>query len=582
MKKNCFQPWRFILGRFYRINLKKKITVIISFTVIVILLFCFIVFSIASYINNKQSTEEYLRNSVYQKKEKLDIYLYNLDHSAYTIMFSNWVQQLMVYKRTATYAEFQSYLRNASHFLSSFASISNDISYVLMSGDTMVWSNNTLHYDTNYRIETQPWFDQLLRDKKYIEYGKSELFAGRGGLWSMTIYYTVTSYYNFSLLGFLAVNVTADKLNFLFNDTPGEFVTIGAAETGILVSTLPSGLAEPPGSSWFSYAETFMDGLWTIRVFRPAILNPFSSLGSYNFFFLLLIPIIGIFVLINVWFSRYLSVPIVMCKNSMREIHRGNFGVTIDNRYHDEIGELIDGFNDMSGALVTLTRQNAEIDKMRRDAEITILQQKMNPHFLYNTLEIINALILDGQNAQAVRVCEMLGRIYQYNLMNRKWVTLREECDYVKRYLLILLSKMDKLSVVWESDEAALETDILRLVLQPLVENAVLHGLRPKPSDCCLTIRIHGAERTEITIMDNGLGMAPEILEEIARILEQVRKKIPPEGSHIGIYNVYQRLYLEYGEALEFSIESRLGYGTRVFLSLPRFRPQARLYSEKV
>jgi two-component system sensor histidine kinase YesM len=135
---------------------------------------------------------------------------------------------------------------------------------------------------------------------------------------------------------------------------------------------------------------------------------------------MVLIPIIALFVMINLSFSRYLSVPIVKCKNAMLEIRNDNFGVRVENHYHDEIGELIDGFNEMSGVLLTLLRQNASIDKLRRDAEIDALQQKVDPHFLYNTLEIINALILDSQNSEAVRVCEILGQIYHYNLMNRK------------------------------------------------------------------------------------------------------------------------------------------------------------------
>jgi two-component system sensor histidine kinase YesM len=109
--------------------------------------------------------------------------------------------------------------------------------------------------------------------------------------------------------------------------------------------------------------------------------------------------------------------------------------------------------------------------------------------------------------------------------------------------------------VVWDLEEEALETEILKLALQPLVENAVLHGLRSKPLDPCLTTTVKAAgEQTEILIMDNGSSIAPETLADIERNLELVRKKNFADGPHIGIRNVYQRLYLEYGERMIFPL----------------------------
>jgi two-component system sensor histidine kinase YesM len=313
-----------------------------------------------------------------------------------------------------------------------------------------------------------------------------------------------------------------------------------------------------------------MDGHWNVRLFQRLRLIPVDEIKNYSLFFILLIPILGIFIIITLAFSRYLTNPIVKCRNAMLEIQNNNFGISLENRYHDEIGGLIDGFNEMSSTLVTLRQKNAEIEKLRREAEIGILQQKVNPHFLYNTLEIINGLILDGQYGEAVQVCELLGQIYHYNLMNNKWVLLRDECEYVKRYLGILQHKMNKLSVVWETDGKALETSSLKLILQPLVENAVLHGLRSRLSDACLTIAVKLISgKAELLIMDNGSGFRSGVLPEIEETLSAIRRGISPDGPHIGIPNVYQRLYLEYGEAMDFTIESRPNYGTKITILLP-------------
>jgi two-component system sensor histidine kinase YesM len=582
---------RVFLDKFRGANLKQKLIVLISFTMLVILLYCFMVFFITSYKNSRRDLDNSLRNSCFLKKEQLNSYLSRIDYTAYSVMFSNWVQRLMVIDRTASFAEFQEYQRNVIHFLTSLSSVNDDLSFVLLSDSAMVWSNNSLHYNLQYDITEQPWFNELRDRNKYIEYGKSELFAGLGDRWSMTFYYTVNSYYNFSPLGYLAVNITGANLNFLlgnmknpvghktgFHEEGGdgreEWITIYDHEGSVILSNIPPEEAGdrgfPPGPGWLSLTEPLMDGRWTFSVYIRSSVNPFSGLGSLNLIFLLLIPIIVLFVMIIAAFSRYLTIPIVKCKNAMLEIRNKNFGLALENHYQDEIGELISGFNDMSGALALLLRENAEINALRREAEIDMLQQKVNPHFLYNTLEIINALILGGQSGDAVRVCELLGKIYHYNLMNRKWVSLGEECEYVKRYLNILKYKMNNLAVVWEIDEGASKTDFLKLILQPLVENAVRHGLRSRQDDACLTIRIGLlGERIEVLVMDNGSGIAAGDLADIERNLALVRQGTSPDSSHIGIPNVYQRLYLEYGRAVEFSIESRPNYGTKLVIILP-------------
>ncbi|MDR1949470.1 MAG: histidine kinase [Spirochaetaceae bacterium] len=562
------------LNKFRRANLKRKLIVLISFTMMVILLYCFMVFVITSYKNSRRDLNDYLRSSYSLKEKQLDAYLTRLDYTAYSIMFSNWVQRLMVIDRVVSLAEFQEYQRNVTHFLSSLSSINDDLSFVLLSGSTMVWSNNRLRYDLQYDITKQPWFNKLTDRNKYIEYGRSELFAGLDDRWSMTFYYPVISYYNFSLLGYLAINVTGENLDFMLatggNDRE-EWIVLRDRGGNTILSNMPAGNGhEITGPGWLSLTEPLMDGQWTIDIFIRNNVNPFSGLGSLNLIFLFLIPIIILFIMIITAFSRYLTIPIVKCKNAMLEIRNKNFGITLENHYQDEIGGLISGFNDMSEDLVLLIRKNAESNALRREAEIDMLQQKVNPHFLYNTLEIINALILGKQNSSAVQVCELLGKIYHYNLMKRKWVSLGEECEYVKRYLNILKYNMNNLSVVWEVDEEALKTAFLKLILQPLVENAVLHGLRSRQGDACLTISVKRREGViELLIMDNGSGIEAGNLADIEKNLAAVRRGTTPDSPHIGIPNVYQRLYLEYGDAMEFSVESRLNYGTKIIIVLP-------------
>jgi two-component system, sensor histidine kinase YesM len=577
------------LENFRGANLRKKLIVLISFSMAAVLVYSFVVLFVTSYANTRKDTEEYLQSSLALKKRQLASYLSRLDYTAYSIMFSNWVQRLMVIDRTASKAEFQDYQKNVMHFLSSLSTINDDLSFVLISDGATLWSNNNIRHDQKYDIRKQPWFNELREKKKYIEYGRSVLFSGLNDRWSMTIYYTVTSYFNFSFLGYLAINVTADNLNFLMPDSATnarDLVRIRDSKGRTILSNvppsletdlaarLPSGMGMARRGGWYSLTDTLMDGLWTIRIFRKQSPNPFVSLGNMNLIFLLPIPISILFIMSIAAFSRYLTNPIIKCKNAMMEIRRNHFGLTVENNYKDEIGELLSGFNDMSVDLALLMKQNEEINALRREAEIDILQQKVNPHFLYNTLEIINGLIIGGKGEEAVQVCEILGKIYHYNLMKSKWVSLRDECEYIRQYLSIVKHKISRLDVYWDIDEAALSTEICKLTLQPLVENAVLHGFRANADDACLTIAIRSVEDgTEVVVMDNGSGMANDDLAAIEQNLEAVQNGGQLDGSHIGISNVYQRLYLEYQKALRFTIESRELYGTRVSLVVPKSRP---------
>jgi two-component system sensor histidine kinase YesM len=468
----------------------------------VILLFCFFVFRHTGAARLDREKEQNLHRYFTQSKEQLEEYLKQVDFLAYTVMFSSWVQQFVRYQ-FVTMTEWLLYRTNAQRFLYSLASVNEDISMALITDRERVYSNSSLDYDPQYTIYEEPWFPELLKNKKYIEYGKSRLFSGLENEWSITLYYTMTNINNFDVIGYFIINIPIDKFKFLLSDSQYDWIKVSSADGSVILNE-PSSFFEtetkglfpefadtyPGGYNWIVYEDTLMEGNWQIALFRHRLHNPFGEFENYYLFFLLLIPILSIFVFITLMFSRYLTNPIVRCRDAMMEIRNNNFGITLKNHYRDEIGGLIEGFNEMSLTLVTLRQKNMEIEKLRREAEIEILQQKVNPHFLYNTLEIINALIMEGQTDEAILICELLGQIYHYNLTNHKWVSLQDECDYVKQYINILRHRIDKLSVVWETEAEAMETDFLKLILQPLVENAVLHGLRSKPDDACLTITV--------------------------------------------------------------------------------------------
>jgi two-component system sensor histidine kinase YesM len=532
----------------------------------------------------QQDKKENLQNYVTQVGEQLDIYLSRIDFAAYTVIFSSWVQPLMG-GRSASETELLHHRTNVQSFLQNIASINNDISMALITGRETIFTNSLQRYNPQYNIRDQVWFPQLERNKKYLEYGRGELFNGQGPDWSLTIYYMITDIYNFNDIGYFAINIPVEKFSFLLNENQYDWIEVIASDGSVILDApsypakdkrLPENiknqLQNPESHGWIFFESTLMNDHWNIKIYRHFAGIFLPEIRNYYFFFILLIPIIGIFTVIVIAFSGYLINPILKCRNAMLEIQNNNFGITVENRYHDEIGGLIDGFNEMSSTLVMLRQKNAEIEKLRRETEIAALQQKVNPHFLYNTLEVINGFILDKQYDEAVRKCELLGQIYHYNLMNSKWVFFKDECEYIEKYLEIFRCRLNNFLLIREVEEKVLNTKFLKSTLQPLVENAVLHGLRSKQDDACLTVLAKSTPESgkmEICVMDNGSGFRPGVLAELEEVFLLIRQGIAPDSPHIGIPNVYQRLYLEYGEAVRFIIESRPGYGTKITITLP-------------
>lgn len=248
-------------------------------------------------------------------------------------------------------------------------------------------------------------------------------------------------------------------------------------------------------------------------------------------------------------------------------------GVYIENQYHDELGELINGFNEMSASIAGLIEKNKMISTLQKETEYQILQQQINPHFLYNTLEIINGLILCGKEMEAVDVCENLGQIFHYNLKQDKWISVKEEIRYLKQYLMIMKYKIPDLSINWDVGKDLENKKILKAILQPVVENAIKHGFKIKREECCISFEIKSENGyISISIMDNGMGMDREIYINILKTIQKIRENpnIKREESvHVGIQNIFHRLYLEYGEAMNFNIITRKNLGTKIQIEIP-------------
>lgn len=238
---------------------------------------------------------------------------------------------------------------------------------------------------------------------------------------------------------------------------------------------------------------------------------------------------------------------------------------------HDELGQAINNFNDMTRELSEAHQNLKAMASLQREIGIAALRQQINPHFLYNTLDMIIGMTTQGDQAAIVEVCKALGGIFRYNLNGDSMVSLEKELTQTRRYIQISQYRFHgRFDVEYSVERDLLDQTVPKLILQPIVENSVLHGFSAISRRASMLIAINraGAGRYCITVKDTGAGMSAAALQTLRDSLSDTDGLV--EGRrHIGIRNVYARLHLVYGSEMSMDIESQLSVGTQITIMLP-------------
>lgn len=279
---------------------------------------------------------------------------------------------------------------------------------------------------------------------------------------------------------------------------------------------------------------------------------------------------IGLLVLtagLSVFIGHSVSRPVNRLARAMKQVEQGDFAITLQSQGKDEIAELTGHFNDMVNQIRSLLESVEAEQRERYRTQFKVLQNQINPHFLYNTLDTLQWKAMDYEADELVELIAALSGFFRTTLSEgRDFITLEKELDHVRYYLQIQQYRyMDILSYEIDVPGYLNRLVVNRLILQPLVENAIYHGIKPglKPG----RIRISAEKQGHcllIIIEDNGVGMDRATLE---RIMGQMNGT--QVGDSIGLINVHQRIRLIYGEAYGIRIDSEKGSGCRVEVRLP-------------
>lgn len=274
-------------------------------------------------------------------------------------------------------------------------------------------------------------------------------------------------------------------------------------------------------------------------------------------------------VILATFMSSTITKPIKVLKDSMKEVEKGNFkNASIALHSNNEIGSLSNSFNVMTQEIQNLMEQNIHEQKQKRKSELKALQSQINPHFLYNTLDSIIWMAEGGRTNEVVLMTSSLAKLMRQSFINQEeTVSIDKEIEYVRSYLTIQKMRYkDKLEFEIAIDPCIKQDEVVKLVLQPIVENAIYHGIKYK--DEIGLIRIEGFEQNGkiiITIKDNGAGMDEQTLQHI---LEENKENYNSNG--VGVYNVHMRLQLYYGPEYGIRYDSILGVGTIATITIPR------------
>ena len=269
-----------------------------------------------------------------------------------------------------------------------------------------------------------------------------------------------------------------------------------------------------------------------------------------------------------VWYvTSRIAYPAKELMESMKTLAKDNEYPRVKIVSNDEIGMIGLEYNKMAENIETLIEKVYKMELTQKQAELEFLQMQINPHFLYNALDTISWMALAKGNMDVSEMTIALAELLRATIKKESFITLREEMNTVKDYLLIQQERFgDKISSEYFVEEDAYSCMVPNFILQPVIENAIIHGLEPKIEKGKLSINISiQDEFLTFLVEDNGVGMdETEILDLYKKCRENNTKQ------SIGLKNVYRRLLLCYGEASMLKIESKKEQGTRISFLIPR------------
>ncbi|AST58603.1 histidine kinase [Thermoanaerobacterium thermosaccharolyticum] len=573
-----------VIKKFGDLSISSKIVLYYLFVLIISISFLSIAYQ---EINSNITSNKVMQVSneiVSNINSSIESLINTVDNQSKILISSQILQSALANGNAGNYA---SYIQPMSKYLSDFLNFNDFISSIYIfdnMGNEYFVDNVSFKSISLSTIKTAKWYDRLvsLNGKYILEANDGDLIDQSSGNKGYVSFIRVINDINSQKpAGIMIINISESYLYKYINSsintyTSGIIIRDEKGNTIIKPTSISKNLnseiytfINPNGSTVkkidgkvYIISDLKNDFGWNI-----ISITPFNELNSqfwiYNIILLFVIIINIVLLLLGLLFiSLFISQPIVKLVNSMKGIKDGKFEKVDIVTGNDEIGMLKDVYNKMIDEIKKLIGDIINEQKMKRKLELEVMQSQIKPHFLFNSFDAISALILMNDTKNASKIVKALGKFYRSFLMNgNEEITIKDELEIIDNYLTIQKIRFgDKFDVIKEIDDKTLPYKIPKLILQPLVENALNHGVRGKDGQGIITIKsLYDSNQIILIVSDNGKGMSEEKLKEIET----------GQSKGVGLRSTIERLKIYYNYNDVVKIQSKPNEGTTIIITIP-------------
>ncbi|WP_167858906.1 cache domain-containing sensor histidine kinase [Paenibacillus cymbidii] len=444
--------------------------------------------------------------------------------------------------------------------------VSNRYKQKTSMNETFAQEMRSTRRSVNYQVETDKTFSSIALGMQVFD------FSGNAGL-----------------IGFMKLDLDRIYLSELFSDfkesgsevliVDRHHTIVAHQEAELLGKSFDQPIAEMQMEKRgeFYYYTKQLEGIPWYFVFRFPYTNVHQQTMNLLYDDIYFLVIIFLLVLVFSYvMSHYLHRPLhqlnlyvmrIRDERSDRSELTHHYGIYEVDQLSQTFNRMLMRMENLVEEAVTSRNKWLRLELEKRETQIMALQAQINPHFLYNTLENINYLIEFGEKDSAMEMITALSRLFRYSINQDKMTTtVREELYYANAYINIMAYRYkERMEVRWLVDERINNYETIKLILQPIIENAIQHNVQHKAEK--VTVTVHGScedDCIRFTVADDGAGIAPA---ELAQIRQNLQRN---DHHRIGLYNVSSRIKLHYGDKYGLSIDSELHNGTVVTINIPK------------
>ncbi|MCD9020281.1 sensor histidine kinase [Cohnella silvisoli] len=367
--------------------------------------------------------------------------------------------------------------------------------------------------------------------------------------------------------------ILVDENNTVVFDSDGKLITRNLSDDeSIRMATADRGSfhIDVDGKSYIcTYAKSALTK-WKMFVYIPMEDATRQAAVTRNITLLTTGAFVTFALLIAIAISYALTRPLSKIKTLMQEVQTGNLDVSFNQKYRDEVGLLGRHFNIMVTRVRELLEEVKLTQTRKKEAEYAALQSQINPHFIYNTLEMIRMKAELNDDEEVADMTFTLGKLLRYGVNHEEQhVTVGKELEHLNNYMLLQNSRFsNKFRLVIDIPESDYEIPCIKLMFQPIVENAIHYAFKDRLEEGTIRISVrHKGEDVVFTVTDDGSGMDAQRLKALREHMTGNRVLTPGKG--IGLRNVNERIKLQYGEVYGLTVESTENEGTRITIRLP-------------